>query len=375
MKRLPVLLLSLLLLGLGGCSLLERIAVEPPPVDYAAAADGFRYARSCLTPQEQYIYDQILAGLKEQAKRIEGLYADVDMISAAVQAVERDYPELFWFSGNGQIETTLVGKTPISADYVPQYTMDRNERKEAQRKINVWTADCLAGIAPGASDYDKALYVYEYIIDHADYRVVEDNSIVNIMLGGAGLCGCYAKTAQYILNASGVPCSYVGGEAGGENHAWNLIWLDGNPCWMDPTWGDPVFEGGDPNDGPAYEYFAMTTKELRRTHTLDDPRSMPDCDSPEYGYHWHSGLYFDWCDGPGITAAMEKALQNGESKLSLRFSEEHYEDVLTVLFDMGEIYTLFQTASENTEVELDLEDSIWYSRNADMETVSIRIPY
>ena len=46
------------------------------------------------------------------------------------------------------------------------------------------------------------------------------------MVGGAGLCGCYAKTTQYLLGLLGVDTAYITGQAQGESHAWNLAWLE-----------------------------------------------------------------------------------------------------------------------------------------------------
>ena len=77
------------------------------------------------------------------------------------------------------------------------------------------TADCLATIDRSASEYDQALGVYTYLINHADYQMVDSNSIVNIMVNGAGLCGCYAKTYQYLLLRLGIDVAYITGQAGG----------------------------------------------------------------------------------------------------------------------------------------------------------------
>ena len=375
MRFLRLFPLLILLCLLPGCSLLENAAVAPPPEDYVAEEDGFRYTKSCLTPQEQYVCDQLLAGLRDQVPRIEGLYPDNAMIERAIRAIDRDYPEIFWFSGTGQIETTYLADTPMEAAYIPSYTMDEGLRAEIQARVDDWTTDCAAGLPPEASDYDKAIHVYKYLIDHADYQTMDQNSLANIMVYGKGLCGCYAKTAQYVLNQLGVPCAYVSGQAGGENHAWNLMWLDGVPCWMDPTWGDPVFEGGNPGDGPAYEYFGLTTEELARTHTLDDVVPVPDCTSRDYNFYRRNGLYLEWYQPDGIVAAMETAIRAGWDKVPLQFDPSGYGQAVSVLFEQGQVHQLFRRANENTGAGLNLNQSIWYSTNDEMDSVSIKIPY
>jgi len=376
MRRLALLpVMGLALLTLAGCSFLTGlVAAEPLPEDYVAREDGFRYAKSCLPPGEQALYDQLLEGLKAQEETIPGLYPDVDLIGRVVEAIHRDYPELFWFSGEGVIETTFLGETPLSADYLPRYLMDETQRSAAQAQVDAWTAECLAGLSPEASNYEKALYVYEYLIAHADYWEVEDNSILNIMLSGGGLCGCYAKTAQYLLAALEVPCAYISGQAEGEHHAWNLLWLDGNPCWMDPTWGDPVYEGGNANDGPSYEYFAMTTSQLLRTHTPDDAVPVPDCTTEDYNYFRKNGLYLESYDPRAVTAALERALTEGWTKVPLQFAPEAYDEAVSLLFDQGQIYDLLDEASGSAGLTLGREQTLWYSENAPMYTVSLFLP-
>ena len=185
MKRRTLAALAALLLavtvGLSGCELsLERLtnggAVPAPSAEYTGIQDGFRYTKTTLTGQEQYLYDQLLAGLKDQAETIDGLYPDNDMIQKAIDAIDRDYPELFWFSGTGQIETTLLGERAMEAVYRPTYAMDAAQRAETQAKIDQWTADCLATIDTSASQYAQALGVYTYLIDHADYQDVGSTS-------------------------------------------------------------------------------------------------------------------------------------------------------------------------------------------------------
>ena len=376
MRRLLPLLLGLLIL-LAGCGgpmdlVVSTARVDEPPADYDVPAEGFRFARSHLTPQQQAIYDQLAAGLEAQEEAIGDLYPDAEMIQAAIEAIDRDYPEYFWFSGSGRIETAFMGDAPIRAEYQPNYLMDASMRSEVQARINAWESACLAGLADNASDYEKALHVYRYIIDHADYQTVDGNSIVNIMVDGRGLCGCYAKTAQYILNRAGIPCAYVSGQAGGDTHAWNLIWLEGTPCWMDVTWGDPVFDGGDPNDGPAYEYFGITTADLLRNHLLDPDQGVPDCVSENYNYFRRSGLWFDSYDEAAMVAAMANTLAAGERQVSMRFSDQEWPEAAHLLIDQGAIHRLLRQAAEQAGTRAP-GDSLWYSRNDAFCTLTVKM--
>ena len=245
-------------------------------------------------------------------------------------------------------------------------------RSSVQAQINAWESACLSGLPEGASDYDKALHVYRYIIDHADYQTVEGNSIINIMVDGKGLCGCYAKTAQYLLNRMGIDCAYISGRAGGDSHAWNLIWPDGVPCWMDVTWGDPVFEGGNPNDGPSYEYFGITTADLLRNHILDPDQGVPDCVSEDYNYFRRSGLYFESYDEAALVNAMANTLASGENRVCLRFSDAEWPEASHLLIDQGNIHRLLRQAAEQAGTRTP-GDSLWYSKNDAFCTLTVKM--
>lgn len=383
MKRRTLAALAALLLavtvGLSGCELsLERLtnggAVPAPSAEYTGLQDGFRYTKTTLTGQEQYLYDQLLAGLKDQAETIDGLYPDNDMIQKAIDAIDRDYPELFWFSGTGQIETTLLGERAMEAVYRPTYAMNAAQRAETQAKIDQWTADCLATIDTSASQYAQALGVYTYLIDHADYQDVGSNSIVNIMVGGAGLCGCYAKTMQYVLNQLGIHAAYITGQAKGQSHAWNLVWLDGTPCWVDPTWGDPVFAGGEESQGPAYAYFGLTTADLLRTHTIDGSIPVPECVSNDANYFYRSGLYFTSYHAGALTSAIQRAIAAGEGQCSVRYSDEAYSTACAQLFARGQLHSIFRQAAQAAGVGTVVPDSLWYSRDDTMGVLTFVIP-
>ena len=378
MKRRILLLLTLpLALALSGCGgpvdfILSAARVDAPPADYSAEVTGFRFARSTLSPQQQAVYDRLAAGLEAQEEVIGDLYPDSDLIQTAIEAIDRDYPEYFWFSGSGRIETTLIGDAPIKAEYRPLYLIGPEDRSAVQARINAWENNCLAGLSPGASDYDKALHVYRYIIDHADYQTVAGNSIVNIMVDGKGLCGCYAKTAQYLLNRMGIDCAYVSGQAGGETHAWNLIWPDGVPCWMDVTWGDPVFEGGQSSDGPSYEYVGITTADLLRNHSLDPDQGVPDCVSEDYNYFRRSGLYFEAYDEGALVNAMANTLASGENRVCLRFSDAEWPEAAHLLIDQGNIHRLLRQAAEQAGSRAP-GDSLWYSKNDAFCTLTVKM--
>ena len=132
----------------------------------------------------------------------------------------------------------------------------------------------------------------------------------------------------------------------GESHAWNLAWLDGIPCWIDPTWGDPVFTGGDESQGPAYEYFGLTSDDLTRTHTIDSTVPVPDCTANTNNYFVRSGLYFPSYDATALVSTLQRAMAAGEAQVSVRFADDAYVTACASLLDGGELSNVFQQAAQ-----------------------------
>jgi hypothetical protein len=377
MKKLAALIFFLALVC-AGCSSSVSVgqlgAVSAPPEDYAGEADGFRYQRSQLTDRERYLYDQLVAGIREQAEEIPDLYPDTEAIQTAAAAIYRDYPEFFWYAGTGQIETTQFAGKSLSSVFQPSYTMDKDQRERCQAIIDQWAADCFASLPADASDYDKVKGVYDYIIAHADYQIADSNSIVNIMVEGHGLCGCYAKTTQYLLNLLGVDCTYIMGQSHGESHAWNLVWLDGSPTWVDTTWGDSS-PAGQETSGPSYEYLCMTTDDLLRGHVIDDTVSVPVCTDESYSYYRRNGLYFDTYDPDAIADVVARLISQGADPVSLRFASSVYPSAANTLFQKGEVRTILRQAASQAGVTLATDGSLWYTRNDEMSAITLTIPY
>lgn len=369
MRRISVFCLFLLLLT--GCAVPSLFSATPPPANYVGKSDGFRYYKTQLSPEVQYLYDKLLDGLYAQEEEIVGLYPDTGNLEAAIAAIERDYPELFWFSGTGSIETTLFMQNPTAAVYRPTYLMGREERETAQQQVDRFCTDFLKTVPEGASDYDKIMAVYRYIIDQTDYVDLDSNSILNVIIDGKGLCGCYAKTTQYLLSRLGIDCTTISGEAGGILHAWNLVWPDGVPCWLDTTWGDPQMTDGSKNDGISYDYFCITTADLLKTHKISDTVPVPTCTDESYSYYRRNGLYFDSYHPQAFISPLAAALAEGSDELSLRFSPESYSAALRSLLTNGDYAAVFKRAANQAGITVNPNQKLFYSRNDSMNSIHL----
>lgn len=102
-------------------------------------------------------------------------------------------------------------------DYYKQTSELRND-PEVIAKMQAVTAGL-------TSDYEKAKAIYHEVEFYGYWAS-------NIPDKGGG---CYydAKTIEALMQAAGFPAKYISGRAGGGNHAWNEVFVDGRWVFMD----------------------------------------------------------------------------------------------------------------------------------------------
>ncbi len=156
-------------------------------------------------------------------------------------------------------------------------------RKQANAAIEKMALECDGYLSGLTSETERALTIYDYLVDKIDYayeadgETVETESWAYNIAGGAtkglGVCECYAETYAYFCGLFGIECLNVVGYADfngyeyideNDGHAWNYLQLDGKWYAVDATWGDD----------PTYNdrnYFGVELSEYNDTHIVDLP--------------------------------------------------------------------------------------------------------
>ncbi len=285
------------------------------------------YYYSQLSEDDKQIYKEILSGLNSNTVEIYLHGDDADRANQILQYVMRDHPGIFWSDGSATTTSYsgLHSYTVMKANY--QY--DANARNSMQAQIDQAVAECLNGISQDASDYDKILYVYEYIIHSVEYNLdASDNqNIYSVFVGKESVCAGYSKATQYLLQKLGVFCTYVIGTAGDDNqaHAWNLVSCNGEYYYVDTTWGDPTFlaEEGEEvaaEEKIAYDYMLCDETELFKNHTPDTSVELPSCTHMDYNYYVVNGDYYTSFDPEAILQKMNDVISSGGSTSVIKFS-------------------------------------------------------
>lgn len=297
-------------------------------VEDTGEEDVRKYYFEQHSENEQMVYLEILQGIRENKKEIYVHSGDAKQTNALFQDVLRDYPEIFWCDGT--TTATSYGGDEMYTVLEPVYLYDMEERELRQAKIDAAVSECLSGIGQTASDYEKILYIYEYIVNTVDYDLEsEDNqNIYSVFVNQRSVCAGYSKAAQYLLERLGVFCTYVTGTTeSGQSHAWNLVLCDGDYYYVDTTWGDPVFqeqEGEEVQPGAdyiSYDYMCCNDDELFRTHTPDAETELPVCSKMDCNYYVVNGMYYDYYDGEAALKVMNDVISEHGNPVVLKYAD------------------------------------------------------
>ena len=356
-KILCVLLIVALLISCCGCRLIDELQniLQPEIVEEewedAAAVDPVtaeeihrNYYRQFerLNEQQQYIYRVLYAAANQM---IEGWFRlDVNSknnsrdIALAFQALSNDHPEMFWLPYNYLLRKTNSA-TQFAFSYQKNgrdydYLISAEERDGMCRALEKKAAEILAECPE--DPFKAEVYLHDRLCKIITYDDHSDNSMVYTAYGalveGKAVCEGYARAMQYLCQRSGIPCTLVIGEYGGEGHMWNLIQLDDEWYHLDITWDDS-------DDISRYYFFNLTDKEIMQDHTISplaenvDTAALkigknnlfkPTCTTTRFNYYVYYDLLVTRKDPTHIAKRIAEAQRHGKSELQFRFTDKAY---------------------------------------------------
>ena len=303
---------------------LEVLATQPPL--YRDAEPPMLWARDQLEDHARDAYDRVSAAVAARREEPLAVDADPEEMQLVLTAIRMDHPEYFWFDGKASFVTSTLAGVVLRTECTFTYTMNLEEIRQAHQKIRQYTAACLSALelSGAASDYDKILGVYRYIIDNTDYLITQ--------------------TDQSILSVMGIPCTLAMGlDENGEPHGWNVVSCEGQWYQMDVTWGDPVDDQGLPGQEIRYTYCLVTDEEIYRDHTLTCEIPVPVCTATTCNYFVREGLQMDAWNLPAYESGMARALGQGEIWYAVRFStQDAYDMAVSALFQEEEIWGILR---------------------------------
>ena len=277
--------------------------------------NGYYYRQ--LDATERMAYVAISTGLFSHSNEIVLPTFNKKKTQKVFSSVLRDYPEIFWCNG-GTIKFRLVCTV-----FAPEYDCTLEERKEKQKEIDQEVDKVISSVNPEASDYEKILTVYEYVVRETEYEKDSPDSwnMYSVFVNKKSVCAGYSKATQYLLKKLGVFCTYIPGSIIGEGpHAWNLVKCSGDYCYVDTTWGESQ------SQECTYDYMCCDDTELFKTHVIKDGVQVPACSTMAHNYYVVNGMYYESYEESRIIKQMRQDIEERKNTVLMFANEEVYQE-------------------------------------------------
>lgn len=172
------------------------------PVTWTAVAQGgtnkfqYRFVLYCLPDSNPNYYT--IAGTRE--------YSASSSATFTPKVHGNYHVNLYVKDSSGQVFEYYSQKYETSKDNL------------LSQKVKAIAAQCNAS---ASGSYAKALFMHDWLTRNANYSSASPspNSAEGVLLYGAGVCQSYALAYQMLLSEVGVSSIFIGGTAGGGNHA------------------------------------------------------------------------------------------------------------------------------------------------------------
>ena len=197
----------------------------------------------------------------------EGPFLDVDAAGSelaeaftpAFAALQANHPELFWLNG---FRVSISGsKSRLLMTVYPAFASNwaaggRSVFADAEA-VDAAARAVAAEAAAQGEPYAQLLYVHDWLTEHNVYNLdaaqysgpsagrdfLPWSPLSALTDESQPVCEGYARAFKLICDKLEIPCLFVVGNFRGENHAWNMVRLDGSWYAVDVTLDDPVVQG------------------------------------------------------------------------------------------------------------------------------------
>lgn len=234
-------------------------------------------------------------------------------------------PELFNINGLG-FGTNSSGN--IALIYA-SYNHTESEAKTMYADFKKCAAKLLSGIKDNnnLTDVEKALLLHDRLAITCEYShdtsTAECYNAYGVFVNKTAVCMGYTLAYDYLLRQVGIDSYYCSSDS--LNHAWNIVYINGNKYHVDVTWDDPSY---DKSGNVRHTNFLRSTEGIIATGHSNGDIDFDQTPTDTYydSYYWqksstafqllNNDIYY--IDGSAKTL---NKISNGNTETCLSFSE------------------------------------------------------
>lgn len=259
---------------------------------------------------------------------IKNYVMDSYQMKKVLYAVQHDHPEIFWVSSAFTYYTDKNSTTLKLSS-----TFSKNDQKSAANELNKKVFNILAKIPSGYNDYEKELFIHDYVVENCNYagRQTQDPKIYTAygcLVQGQAVCEGYAKATQILMCAAGIECRTIQGSRGNETHMWNLVKIGGNWYHLDVTWDAK-------EQLSRYNYFNVNDEIIKKDHGIAVSASEKPQDYFKNQYYNFAlpnctSLHDNYFEKNAVKIANENSLKDDTIKNKLTEIKEKRQNVIYI---------------------------------------------
>lgn len=319
-------LCCILLLNIG--EKIQQKAIENEITDDKYTAAEFEDFQQQLSKKTFYYYDHLTEEQKDAYITLYYAVLNFDEsckvkiseteLKKIIYSIIYDNSNIFWLSGN---YTYYSHEDYI--ELIPEYNHSEKEVEEISTKLNNKINEIISQISVVATDYEKELYLHDYICNNTVYDASTfkngGDTAYSSLLNGKSICEGYARAMQILLDFVGIKNYLVIGDGVSEGviepHMWNIVEIDGYNYHLDVTWDDSVT-----NDSNCYFYFNVTDEYIRRDHLNMEP-IQNNCINNYANYYVVNNTYIQIFSGfESLVNTTSNSLRKGNNSVGFLFN-------------------------------------------------------
>lgn len=236
----------------------------------------------------------------------------LDILRKVLCAVQNDHPEIFWISNSYErIYDDKSTKMKLCSIF------SKKELSYAKEKLKDKVHEIISLMPSGLSDYDKVLFIHDYIVKNCEYaketfqKYKNNKKSVNYtdyykiftpygcLIDRSAVCEGISKAFQILCTEVGIETRQVVGYLGEEAHMWNLVKIDSNWYHIDVT--------NDKNRTfNEYIYFCLSDQKIQElghkiSRQIIDSKEipqnsiynfkLPECNSMKHNYYYKNSIH------------------------------------------------------------------------------------
>lgn len=291
-------------------------------------------------------------------------------------AVKNDNPDMLCFADScNMITFSSVCMLQLHYDYTESDCAKKSAALAAQAdKI-------IAEMPPMNDDWEKELYIHDYIVQHCFYEdTAESSNAYGCLVAEKAVCSGYSRGAMLLLEKAGIRAALISGkgqskESGRVSHMWNIVWMNGEPYHLDVTWDDP---NTDDENNILHLYFNLTDEDIAVDHM--DFFFDAGCTAVTDNYFEHEDIRFSAYSLQTIRQIGDKLTDNilkGKNYAEFVFADSvSYNAAIRMITDNGSPNSdMYKIVSRINDRAADLVDTTHVSFSTDETKKYIKIMF